>query len=188
MPPEDSVRGSADWLIDELTGLTEAPIVIGHSLGGAVALRAALDRPELFSGLVLVNSSARLKVHPAILAQAEAAVEGGAPVDISLAFANRSPAMEGYIERSAQTPVAAACADWRACNDFDVRDQVGGLGVASLVLYGTEDKLTPPKFQKFLVENISNVRERALPGVGHMAPWEAPTEFWAEVHRLKATR
>src|SRR5262245_47487294 len=38
------------------------PIVGGHSMGGAVALQAALDAPEAFRGVALIASGARLGV------------------------------------------------------------------------------------------------------------------------------
>jgi pimeloyl-ACP methyl ester carboxylesterase len=36
----------------------EAPVLVGHSLGGAVVMRAVADDPERYAGLVLVSSSA----------------------------------------------------------------------------------------------------------------------------------
>lgn len=56
-PQQDyTIAGYADdvaWLIGEL-GL-DAPVVIGHSLGGAVALQLAADHPAATRALVLVD-------------------------------------------------------------------------------------------------------------------------------------
>jgi len=45
--------------VTEVIGLLELtrPILIGHSLGGAVAMRIAADKPSLLIGLVLINSA-----------------------------------------------------------------------------------------------------------------------------------
>lgn len=175
-----NVSDLAGWLIGELAGGDGPPWVVGHSLGGAVALAAAVERPELFAGLILVNSSARLKVHPAILTQAEAAAAGGATVDLSLAFARPDRAGD-YLAQAAQTPPASALADWHACNGFDVRERLGGLQVTTLVIYGSKDLLTPPKHQTFLVEAVPSATAREVSGAGHMVPWEASSEFWSAV-------
>ena len=61
-PDEDySIDGFADdvaWLIGEL-GL-DKPIVIGHSMGGSIALNLARRYPELTSAIVMVDSP----IHP----------------------------------------------------------------------------------------------------------------------------
>jgi pimeloyl-ACP methyl ester carboxylesterase len=54
LPAAPSLNAYADRiaLLLEREGLAQAPIV-GHSLGGAIALRLAIRRPDLVSGLVL---------------------------------------------------------------------------------------------------------------------------------------
>ncbi len=44
----------------DLSGVT----LIGHSLGGAVALSLALQRPEWLDRIILVGTGARLRVEP----------------------------------------------------------------------------------------------------------------------------
>lgn len=53
--PEQAVARLAG-LLDEL-GYTDGVLVCGHSLGGALALRLALDHPERVAGLVIINSN-----------------------------------------------------------------------------------------------------------------------------------
>ena len=45
----------------------EGCYLVGHSMGGAIAISLALAAPELLAGLVLVGTGARLKVFPKIL-------------------------------------------------------------------------------------------------------------------------
>lgn len=53
-----SLAGLAAAIGDAIAGNGLAPaVLIGHSLGGAVALQIALDRPKLVRGLVLIDSA-----------------------------------------------------------------------------------------------------------------------------------
>jgi pimeloyl-ACP methyl ester carboxylesterase len=54
--PEQLAGHPGDVMVDDAVGLLEQldrPVVLGHSLGGAVALSAAVRRPELVRALVL---------------------------------------------------------------------------------------------------------------------------------------
>lgn len=49
-----SVRALTSWLIGELERRPGPALVAGHSMGGALAVLAAAERPELVSGLILI--------------------------------------------------------------------------------------------------------------------------------------
>ena len=51
----------------------KAPIIAGHSLGGAIALTMALKYASELSGLILIGTGARLRVLPSILEEAQQA-------------------------------------------------------------------------------------------------------------------
>lgn len=148
---------------------------MGHSYGGAVGIELALAHPGRFAGLVMVASSARLRVAPAIL-EAVAAATAGAPFPLDFAFGADTPAatLAAYTADLARTPPAAALADWRACDDFDRRDQLARLTLPVLVVHGTADVLTVPRFQERLASSLPAAERVALDGIGHMLPWEAP--------------
>jgi pimeloyl-ACP methyl ester carboxylesterase len=65
-------------------------------------------------------------------------------------------------------------ADFKACDAFDVRDQVGEIEQPTLVICGENDQMTPVRFSQFLAENLINSRLEVVPKAGHMVMLEQP--------------
>ncbi|MEO0600135.1 MAG: alpha/beta fold hydrolase [Myxococcota bacterium] len=163
-------------LAEGLARSLEAPsTVIGHSMGGAVAMQLALDHPERVARLVLVNTGARLRVSPAILGAVGAATPD-VPFRVDLAFGSATDpsVVDANALATASVPIATTLADWRACDGFDLRDRIGAITTPTRVLGGELDAVTPPRFQAWLAEALPNASLHLLPDVGHMLPWERP--------------
>lgn len=60
-----SLEGLADWVVR--THLQEPAVLIGHSLGGMIALRIAHDHPSLVAGLGLIDSFPSLELNRDLL-------------------------------------------------------------------------------------------------------------------------
>jgi pimeloyl-ACP methyl ester carboxylesterase len=171
-PARDRVDALADWL---LAGVPSGAILVGHSLGGAVAQVASLKDPDHLGGIALVASAARLRVAPSIL-DAVAKSSEDAPFPLDFAFGPDTPraVIDAYKAASRGVPGATALADWTACDGFDIRDRLREIDGPSLVVHGDRDALTPARFQAGLAEALRAERVE-IPGGGHMLPWEAPT-------------
>jgi pimeloyl-ACP methyl ester carboxylesterase len=133
-------------------------------------------------GLALIATGARLRVSPAILAMADAAAARGEPLSFGDTLyqpgtpAERRAAAEATF---AKTPPEAARADWRACNAFDRMNDLGRIDVPALVVSGTADVLTPPKYAAFLAAGIPGARLVRIEGGGHALPVDAPEALGA---------
>lgn len=177
--PYTSVEEAAAWLHELLEALgARAPFVLGHSFGGALALALALRGAPL-SGLILVATGARLRVHPSVLQAAEEAVRTRAPISARLGFgaARDEHAARAYEEAAARTPPEATWADLRACDGFDRMGRLGEIEAPALVLGGSDDPLTPPKYLRYLADHLPRAQLTLVPGAGHMLPWERPAEL-----------
>lgn len=147
-------------------------VVVGHSLGGAVAIEHALaSPPEGLTGLVLLATGARLRVHPMILAlfeQSEAA--GGLPPMPSwIHEVGTDPDLLAEAARKRElTPVSTGAIDWRAADGFDRMHALQDIQAPVLVVGGTHDALTPPKYAEYLATHIPRAELRLVEGAGHM--------------------
>lgn len=185
----DRVDALADWLWRFVEAEVERPVwLVGHSLGGAVALTLGLRAPGALAGLAMVSSSARLKVAPAILELA-AASSPEAPMDIDMAFGPGTPpeVAARYKREAAGLPTASSVGDWRACDAFDRRADLGHLNLPLLAVWGSEDALTIPKHQRWLVNAVPGAEGHEMPG-GHMLPWEQPRAVADRVRAFITTR
>ena len=62
--PVWTVDAVAAWVAERIAAEHDGPVLLlGHSTGGAIALRLALTRPELVRGLMLVNTGPNMRRH-----------------------------------------------------------------------------------------------------------------------------
>jgi pimeloyl-ACP methyl ester carboxylesterase len=66
--------------------------------------------------------------------------------------------------------------DFAACNDFDVGDRLGEITAPALVVCGSEDRLTPPRYSTHLRGRLAGARLELVAGAGHMVMLEAPAQ------------
>ncbi len=188
-PARDTVAGLASWLVGALAerGIVR-PILVGHSLGGAVGLQAALDAPGALGGLGMVASSARLKVAPVILeAVRNATTDNPYRLDLAFGASTERTDIQAYAAAIASVPPASAVADWQACDAFDVRARLGEVAVPTLVVFGSADPLTPAKHQRALAAAVPGASAVEVPGAGHMLPWEAPAALAAAIRAWRSS-
>jgi pimeloyl-ACP methyl ester carboxylesterase len=155
----------------------EQAILLGHSMGGAVALWTALHAPARVRGLALLSTGARLPVMPALFAYLEqgqftAAVE--AIVQRSFGHAAPPQARAAARQTFLRTPPAVLSADLHACAAYTVRERLGDIACPTLVVCGDEDAVTPLKFSHTLHQQIAGAALVVVPGAGHMALLEQP--------------
>jgi pimeloyl-ACP methyl ester carboxylesterase len=189
-PGTPSVPGYAEWLEGFLAALdAESVVLVGHSMGGAIAQSFALARPERLAGLVLMATGARLRVLPRIVELLRQRPREGQSLIRDLSFGpGAPPECTDLVDRvlRERAPLVTL-ADYLVCDRFDVRDQLAGIRTPTLVVAGTEDRLTPPKYGRFLAEAIPKARLVEIPGAGHFPQLEAPAAVNAAIREFLAT-
>lgn len=156
-------------------------IIAGHSLGGGVALAAAIYEPSRVRGLLLVDTGARLRVAPETLEHARACAAGEdlPPPDPRLGFAPSTPqdVVDRVHEITEQADPAVTYRDWIADDTCDFTTRVSKLPVRSLAIVGREDALTPVRYAEFFRDKMPDCQMTVIPDAGHWTFWEQPERF-----------
>ncbi len=162
--------------------------VVGHSLGSAVAMQLALDRPELVRSLALVAPAwvdgmpplfhnaayQRTLIDRDVLGRA---LRPLAPAIVPDAFWERL-IDEGHTQR-----VEAAIANLDAVTAWAPGDRLRAIAAPSIVISGALDALTGPA-TAVRAATALGAEHVVLANVGHCIPIEAPDAFAAALWRF----
>ena len=170
-----TIEGYADLVVEFMAALDlESPTVVGHSMGGAIALDLALRYGDQVGGLVLVGTGARLRVMPSLLERLKG--EFKSTVDLFCRYAYGPLASEEMVRLGREEMLAVGpevlWGDLLACDRFDVMGRLGEVRLSTLVICGEEDQLTPLKYSPFLADHIQGARLVTIPEAGHMVMLE----------------
>ncbi len=173
--------------------------VIGHSLGGTVALSLALDYPERVRSLTLANTFARWR--PASSVSGERALRrlwflarGDLPALNAFIAEGMFPGPElaalrhGAIERlNANLRPDTRRVLWRtllAVAGFDERGRLGRVAAPTLVVIAGRDNTVSPTCSEELATGIPLAQRLVLANAGHGLPMETPRVFNAAWRRF----
>ncbi|MFN2290826.1 MAG: alpha/beta fold hydrolase [Anaerolineae bacterium] len=183
----------ADQFMERL-GIQSAP-VIGHSMGGTVALNLALDRPQRVERVAAVGAPVDGRSLNVFLKLA------GYPWIAFLVW--NSPSLLRLGIRLFAPWIAANWSDWykllmrdlsrmtlesflwsiHSLHRTDLRPRLGGLRMPALGVYGRGDKIVDPR-QSMLFEGLVNSRVELLDGSRHFPMLDEPDAFHAVIARF----
>lgn len=181
-------------LLDEV-GLENADFV-GLSFGGRVLQQLAVDWPSRVRRMVLGGTSCGGVGHtPGDSAAIQAMLRGPELKEVEW-LEQVIPAMFGQAFREAEPARLKNLARWwarhppdprglalqaAAFQGFDLSARLGEIHTPTLILHGTEDRLSPPANALYLVQQLPRARLHWLAGVGHSPNAEVPQAFHREI-------
>jgi pimeloyl-ACP methyl ester carboxylesterase len=202
---------SVDFLRDGVKGFMDAmrierAVVVGNSLGGAVAMRLALEHPERITGLVLVASAGfgpkiasllSLCTIPFIgewLTRGDPKSTAGARRVLQACFVDQSFVREPYISHAHQLSLMPgrqapflrtlrSAGDWRGANSVflsGIRGRTDDIRVPSLVVWGQQDGIIPSEYAENAAR-IKGAEVKIFDPCGHFPQIERAAEFNALV-------
>jgi 3-oxoadipate enol-lactonase len=186
---------SVEYFVDDLVGLLDhlkisRAVLVGLSMGGYIALRAAERHPNRVRGLVLADTRSEADGNEGKIKRAQQArivqTEGMRP------FAE--PFLAGLFHEQtfrtkpevvamirdvilATSPTAVAGTLLALAARTDSTPSLFTLRVPTLILVGQQDALTPPSASHAMKEKIPNAEIHVLPKAGHLSNLENPELF-----------
>ncbi|MDL1899357.1 alpha/beta hydrolase [Anaerolineae bacterium CFX9] len=167
--------------------------VVGHSMGGMLALRLALEQPEMVDRLVLVcpvvSGRMALRVETFFSSSAGRFIAARtkslwslmqsqmlAPVFSAPVYVSRSEHAR-YIQDFRRASWRAAIGALESIAQQDLTPQLAKIPHETLVMVGQRDFTVPPAEGRLAAERMPAARLVDLPGVHHQPLDEAPAQF-----------
>lgn len=172
---------------------------LGWSLGGLLAIRAALDAPSRVRALVLANATPRFTVGPdwplGMPSETLAGFAAGLAADyrgtlqrfLSLQVQGDEAARESLrqlresLYARGEPDPAALASGLELLKQSDLRGELTSICQPTLVIAGGYDRLTPPGAGEHLARTIPGARSHIFPRSGHAPFLSHPREFAAAV-------
>ncbi len=189
---------SVELLSHDLSGLLDhlgirSAHFAGFSLGAAVIQRLAISEPERVRTASLIStwSSSRREHHIRMWFEARKRALEEAPRDVFQAFGfwmfapsviDHEPdvvarVQEVFAAHSSAQPVHAYTRHFEADLAHETRDELSQIRCPTLVVYGDEDLITLPWYNRTIAELIPGAVLREIPRAGHFLWLERPEEL-----------
>lgn len=177
----------------------EKALVIGTSMGGAVAQEFALNFPDRLSSLVLLGTFAGNKhlvpPDPSVVALFEQGLELESKVErwrhtLPATFSgsylreNEDLALELELKGFRHTTEDTLKWHRQAASNFEAYERLPSISARCLVMHGTADPILPLENGQILAGRLANSEFIALDGVGHLPAVEIPFETADRIRRF----
>lgn len=179
-PGPYTVDAQANDLSDLFAVLDLDPlVVVGHSMGAAIAQRFAIDRPEAVEGLVLMapvpvgGAAFSPKLEAMFRATAGDAAQANAWL-AKLTFREPPPGTVALLRAAAAaTPAHVALESFESWAHLSFEDKARTIATPALAIAGAEDRpMTPEYVRRRVVDVIADTQLAIVPDAGHLVQLE----------------
>lgn len=157
-----------------------AAILVGISMGSAIALALTVKYPKRVLGLVLLGAGAKLRVTSKILLALENQNMFESAVNMineNCFSTNVSPRLKELSKQiMMEMRPAVLLGDFLASNQFDMTDRLDKINISTLIICGRGDKMTPLKYSESLKDLIAGSQVQIVDDSGHMVMTEQPNQ------------
>jgi 3-oxoadipate enol-lactonase len=167
----------------------ERAVIAGFSLGGTIAMRAAIDAPERVAALALVGTSSRVnkaargwyEERAALVERDDPELRATLDQDTEDVYRNRPDEIDAGLRIRRESTAdprgfANACLAMASLNEKPLDDELGAISVPTVLVAGDADQHCPPRASEIIAERIDGSTVRVLEHTGHPLPVERPDE------------
>ncbi len=186
-PAPEGFTPSIPFYAEALEGFAEAlearnPVLVGHSLGAAVVMEAALRDPARYPALVLVapappDGYPTPEAYYPVLASYRTDRAGLAQALRGIMPGRTPPYFEALVDLAQGMHPAGFEGNARALAAWSAAGRTGAYRGPVLVVWGTQDTLIPRAMAEATARAFPGGRLVVLEGVGHSPMLEAPERF-----------
>jgi pimeloyl-ACP methyl ester carboxylesterase len=168
----------------------ESAVIVGHSMGGTVAQRFALDHPQLTKALVLVGALASYNSNPGIDELKKAVAQLKDPVDFGFAYEFQKSTVhkalpvevvETYTKESMKVPAGIWKAITNQLMNGEYLEELREINIPTLLIWGNKDSFSRKADQEALSIAIKGSLLLIYDSVGHAIHWEDPKRFTTDL-------
>jgi pimeloyl-ACP methyl ester carboxylesterase len=186
-----TVSDYADFIAAWLGTLQiKSAIILGHSMGGAIAMDLAVRHPARVDALVLSSTAAKFNLTQDRIDALRAVSMGRTPQAFNTdgyspktIKENFDVVREGWGEQIKTDP-RVRYGDIVACSKADLREAIAKIDTPTLVLAGADDQGTTVADAELIVSKIKGAKLEVIPDAGHFSVREQPARFIAAVEQF----
>ena len=196
--PDGSLRQLGQDLVALLDALEiEHARVAGFSLGGTIAMRAAIDHPDRVSALALVATSSRVgraaaewyRERVSMVENSDSWLRETLDRDTAEVYAQSPNELEEGLTIRRQSTAdprgyGNACKAMAGLNAAPLDPELGQIKTPTLIVASDHDQHCPPKAAEIIAAGIPGSRVEIVREAGHAIPVERPKELAAAINKF----